>query len=158
MHDKFLRINIPAKYSNGLSKHDVTDTPLYSPKSFGLIREFPIRYEDRITPNDIVLYDFYILSNEADKYFKEVYSRHLNRDNFILEYDTDNIYTNIKGCNNFKDRCVGIFGALITRNEKNARTGYFNDADPDYVYTDDDAWKAFYDTSFWPLDLIQEVE
>ena len=84
-----------------------------------------------------------------------MYSRQLTKDSFVLQYDTDNIYTNIQGTQNLKDRAVGVFGAMIKRTNQKAIEGYFNDADPDYVYNDDDAWKAFYDLSFVePIHLV----
>ena len=33
-----------------------------------IIRRFPTQYEDGVTPNELELYDFFFLSDEADKY------------------------------------------------------------------------------------------
>ena len=71
------------------------------------------------------LYDYYFLSDEADKYFKDVYSKNINKDNFLFEYDTDNAYTNIKGGG------LGLFGAVIMRNTKRIHKGYYDDKGPD---------------------------
>lgn len=123
MHDRFVRIDIPRNYHNGKTQKELTNTPIYTDMSFALVRPFtphPLDYE---TPYDGNLYDVYILSNEADKYFKDVYRRHLNKDNFVFEYDTENIYTNIQGG-------LGVFGAMVHRNDKHGVRGYLDDWDP----------------------------
>ncbi len=77
------------------------------------------------------LYDFYFLSNEADSYFKDVYSRKINKDNFVFEYETDNVCSNIEGGG------LGVFGAFIMRNNRSAIDGYLGDSYLDYIYPED---------------------
>ena len=128
LHDKLVRIPVPANYESAQSQKELTGTPVYSPRAFVLVREFPITYEYNKTPMNINLYDFYLLSDEADRYFKDVYARDINKDNFLFEYDTDNIYTNVEGGG------LGVFGAYIVRNVKRTMIGYYDDNLPDYVY------------------------
>lgn len=120
MHDKFVRIDIPRDYHNGQTLEGLKYTPLYSDKAFALVRDFPLGFLDSNSPCDGNIYDIYILSNEADKYFKDVYRRHLNKDNFVFEYDTENIYTNIQGG-------LGVFGAMVHRNDMHGVRGYLDD-------------------------------
>lgn len=124
MHDRFVRIDIPRNYRNGKTQEELTNTPVYTDVSFALVRAFPPDPHDYRTPYDGNLYDVYILSNEADKYFSDVYRRHLNKDNFVFEYDTENIYTNIEGG-------LGVFGAMVRRNDKPGVTGYLDDWGPE---------------------------
>lgn len=122
LHQGFVRIDIPKDYRSGQSQEELTDTPVYSDKSFALARSFPTSWPNDDGPYQEQggLYDIYILSDEADNYFKDVYRKHLNKDNFLFEYDTENIYSNIEGG-------VGVFGAMIHRNNKTGVRGYLDD-------------------------------
>ena len=121
LHDGFVRIPVPANYRWDKSQEELTRTPVYSPRAFVLVREFPITYGYNETPVYIKLYDFYFLSDEADRYYKDVYAKDINKEQFIFEYDTDNIYTNIEGGGS------GVFGAAIMRNEIKPHKGYYDD-------------------------------
>ncbi len=130
LHDGFVRIPIPANYKLNKSQKELTDTPIYSPRAFVLVRDFPTTFQFQYAYANAI-YDFYFLSNEADSYFKDVYSRKINKDNFVFEYETDNICSNIEGGG------LGVFGAFIIRTNMNAIKGYFDDSSPDYVYHED---------------------
>lgn len=133
LHETFVRISVPANYAMDMSQKELTNTPVYSPRAFVLVRDFPTKYKPRykyeIAILNAKLFDFYFLSDEADRYFKDAYSKQYNGDDFLFEYDTENVSSNIKGGG------LGLFGAMIVRNNLNASDGYFCDADPDYVYT-----------------------
>ncbi|MDO4827450.1 MAG: DUF4249 family protein [Bacteroidia bacterium] len=134
LHDGFVRIPIKTNYQLNKSQKEVTDTPLNSPRAFVLVRDIPTSFTHPIHSNALLkaeLYDFYFLSNEADSYFKDVYSRKINKDNFVFEYETDNVYSNIEGGG------LGVFGAIIMRTNRKAIKGYYNDSSPDFVYSDD---------------------
>ena len=121
MHDSFVRIDIPDNYDNGKTQEELSDTPVYSPSAFALAREFPIQLDSNFEdPYKAVLYDVYFLSDEADQYFKDVYQRNINKDNFVFEYDTDNVYSNINGG-------LGIFGAITMRENRHGIRGYLKD-------------------------------
>ncbi len=124
MHERFVRIDIPRNYRNGKTQEELANTPIYTDVAFALVRDFPSRPLDYYTPYDGFLYDIYILSNEADNYFKDVYRRNLNKDNFVFEYDTENIYTNVRGG-------LGVFGAMVLRNDKPGVAGYLDDWSPE---------------------------
>ena len=126
MHERFVRIDIPARYHNGKTQEELTDTPIYTDKSFALVRPIPVSesmYWKYSGPYEAIMYDVYILSEEADKYYKDVYRRHLNKDNFVFEYDTENVYTNIHGG-------IGVFGAMEARANKPGIWGYLGDKQP----------------------------
>ena len=120
-----MRIDIPKDYHSGKTQEELKDSPIYTDISFVLARPFPTSWSNYDGPYQERggLYDIYILSDEADNYFKDVYRKHLNKDNFLFEYDTENIYTNIKGG-------IGVFGAMIHRNNKTGIRGYLNDFVP----------------------------
>lgn len=120
LHQGFVRIDSPKGYRSGQSQEMLTNTPVYTDKSFALARSFPVSWSDSKGPYKKSVYDIYILSDEADSYFKDVYGKHLNKNNFLFEYDTDNIYSNIKGG-------YGVFGAMVLRNEKSGVRGYLDD-------------------------------
>lgn len=120
LHQGFVRIDIPKKYDSGQSQEELTNTPVYSPRAFALARAFPTYWPGYDGPYKTSVYDIYILSDEADNYFKDVYRRHLNKDNFLFEYDSKNIYSNIEGG-------LGVFGAMILRNDKPGVRGYLDD-------------------------------
>lgn len=122
LHQGFVRIDIPKDYRSGQPQEELTDTPVYSDKSFALARPFPTSWPDNDGPYQERggLYDIYILSDEADHYFKDVYRKHLNKDNFLFEYDTENVYSNIEGG-------IGVFGAMIHRSNKSGVRGYLDD-------------------------------
>ncbi|MDO4826896.1 MAG: DUF4249 family protein [Bacteroidia bacterium] len=130
LHDGFVRIPIPTNYKLDKSQKELTDTPIYSPRAFVLVRDFPTKFQFQYAYEN-ALYDFYFLSNEADNYFKDVYSRKINKDNFVFEYETDNVCSNIKGGG------LGVFGAIIMRTNMKAIKGYFDDSSSDYVYSED---------------------
>lgn len=122
LHQGFVRIDIPKDYRSGQPQEELTDTPVYSDKSFALARPFPTSWPNNDGPYQEQggLYDIYILSDEADHYFKDVYRKHLNKDNFLFEYDTENVYSNIEGG-------IGVFGAMIHRSNKSGVRGYLDD-------------------------------
>ncbi len=126
LHQGFVRIDIPKDYHSGLSREELKDSPIYSDISFVLARAFPTSWLNYDGPYQERggLYDIYLLSDEADRYFKDVYRKHLNKDNFLFEYDTENIYTNITGG-------IGVFGAMIHRNNKTGIRGYLGDFVPE---------------------------
>lgn len=118
-HDRFVRIDIPSHYSDPRPQSELNDTPIYSPRAFVLVRDFHTNINRYKTSNMGFLYDIYILSDEADRYFRDVYSKHLNKDNFLFEYVTENVYSNIKGG-------LGVFGAMELRNNERAGQGYLD--------------------------------
>ena len=120
LHQGCVRIDVPERYDSGQSQDELTNTPVYSPRAFALVRAFPTGWPDYNGPYKTSVYDIYILSDEADNYFKDVYRRHLNKDNFLFEYDSKNIYSNIEGG-------IGVFGAMILRNDKSGVRGYLDD-------------------------------
>ena len=122
VHQGFVRIDIPKDYHSGKAQEELKDSPIYTDISFVLARPFPTSWSNYGSPYQEPggLYDIYILSNEADNYFKDVYRKHLNKDNFLFEYDTENIYSNISGG-------IGVFGAMIHRNNETGIRGYLND-------------------------------
>ena len=122
VHQGFVRMDIPADYHSGQTREELRDSPVYSDMSFALARLFPTSWVGYDGPYQERggLYDIYILSEETDQYFKDVYRKHLNKDNFLFEYDTENIYTNIVGG-------VGVFGAMIHRNNNTGVQGYYDD-------------------------------
>lgn len=128
MHQGFVRMDIPAGYSSGQTHEELLYSPIYSDMSFALVRPFPTYWIGYEGPYQEWggLYDVYILSDEADQYFKDVYRKHLNKDNFLFEYDTENIYTNVTGG-------VGLFGAMIHRNNRVGGRGYY----PDFILYDE---------------------
>lgn len=76
-----------------------------------LVRDFPTRFSQAIWREEYVtfrIYDIYILSEDADAYYRDVYHHHLNQDSFIFQYDSEGIYSNVDGG-------LGIFGAAILR-------------------------------------------
>lgn len=125
VHQGFVRIDIPKDYHSGKTQEELKDSPIYSDIAFVLARPFPTSWSNYDGPYQERggLYDIYILSDEADNYFKDVYRKHLNKDNFLFEYDTENIYTNIEGG-------VGVFGAMIHRNNETGIRGYLGDFVP----------------------------
>lgn len=129
MHQGFVRMDIPAGYSSGQTHEELLYSPIYSDMSFALVRPFPTYWIGYDGPYQEWggLYDIYILSDEADQYFKDVYRKHLNKDNFLFEYDTENIYTNVTGG-------VGLFGAMIHRNNRVGGRGYY----PDFILYDEE--------------------
>ncbi len=135
LHDGFVRIPIPTNYKLDKSQKELSETPIYSPRAFVLVRGFPTAFKQRYDSERAVvktkLYDFYFLSNEADSYFKDVYSRKINKDNFVFEYETDNVCSNIEGGG------LGVFGAFIMRNNRSAIDGYLGDSYLDYIYPED---------------------
>ena len=125
VHQGFVRIDIPKDYHSGQTQAELKDSPIYSDIAFVLVRPFPTSWSNYDGPYQERggLYDIYILSDEADNYFKDVYRKHLNKDNFLFEYDTENIYSNISGG-------IGVFGAMIHRNNETGIRGYLNDFVP----------------------------
>lgn len=123
LHKGFVRIDIPKNYSSGMTHEELTNTPVYSDVSIALARAFPTEWKyvpGMEGPYRESVYDFYILSDEADRYFRDVYRKHLNKDNFLFEYDTENVYSNVQGG-------LGVFGAMIVRGERPGVRGYLDD-------------------------------
>ncbi len=103
LHQGFVRIDIPKNYRSCQPQEVLTDTPVYSDRSFALVRPFSTLWpnNDGHYQEQGGLYDILILSDEAESYFWDVYRKHLNKDNFLFGYDTENRYSNIEeesGC------------------------------------------------------------
>ena len=50
LHQGFVRIDIPKDYRSGQPQEELTDTPVYSDKSFALARPFPTSWPDNDGP------------------------------------------------------------------------------------------------------------
>lgn len=112
LHSELLRIEHPRNFVNPNYMKDPVGCPLYDQNCFTLSGELDfdsIKFGD----HPLAYSDFYseyfwqcFVSDEYDKYLKDVYTKYFNKDNFVLsQYDADNIYTNI-------NEGVGIFGAV----------------------------------------------
>lgn len=99
----FVRIEHPEKFNNGMSEEELKYSYLYSDKSFFIAGDHPDDYSSK--GNFSFINEVHFVSDEYDKYLREMYVRMQNSNDFILDsYDYSNVYTNIAGG-------VGIFGA-----------------------------------------------
>ncbi len=111
----FVRIEHPEKFNNGMSEEELKYSYLYSDKSFFIAGDHPDDYSSK--GNFSFINEVHFVSDEYDKYLREMYVRMQNSNDFILDsYDYSNVYTNIAGG-------VGIFGAdNITWDVENTST------------------------------------
>ena len=112
LHSKFLRIDHPRNFVNPAYFRDPVGSPLGDESCFVLTGELDIYSMLKFQcpfPYGVLGSEYYcqcFVSDEYDKYLKDVYTKYFNKDNFVLsQYDADNIYTNI-------NEGVGIFGAV----------------------------------------------
>lgn len=106
VYSDFIRIDMPVVYNNGKSAEDLNAGIWRSNRSFFLGASFKDPFSVYL-----ILPEFYArsLSDEYDKYLREVYVRMNRLDNDLTEvYRTQNLYSNVNGG-------VGIFGAVLTR-------------------------------------------
>lgn len=115
LHERFLRIDHPEHFRNGLSEKDLENSYQHSTRSFLVCGDYNTDYP-AICKRTVLDYPIYTLCNsfinevrfvsdEYDAYLRALYVKRQNRDDFILSsYDYENVYTNISGG-------VGIFGA-----------------------------------------------
>lgn len=124
--NSFVRIPVPTNFNNGFTDSETVYIPLYSPLSFILINDYDLRNDSFELG---ARYDVYFLSEEYDLYMKQLYTKTvLNKDNFLSVFDTENLYTNIRGG-------FGIFGAVFQTEDKSNIRGYKDDfLDPDRPY------------------------
>lgn len=111
LHGKFLRIDHPADFTNGLSEEDLKSSYQWSANSFFICGDYNERYPRSYRSQQYsIRYQSYInevhfVSDEYDSYLRALYVKYFERDDFILSaYDYENVYTNINGG-------LGVFGA-----------------------------------------------
>ena len=101
--DGFVRIDHSADYRNGLSEKDLAIDYNYSDRSFYIEGNYADSYDPSKCHS--FLNEVHFLSEEYDKYLRDLYVKSLEKDDFVLSsYNYTNVYSNIKGG-------VGIFGA-----------------------------------------------
>lgn len=112
LHKEFVRIALPADYSNGLTEEERIEQhydyryddcfsiicgPLECPQKEGFLDRYEMHY------------DVYSLSEEYDKFLRDVYTRDTRLDSDLTAvYSTENVYSNIEGG-------YGIFGSMVER-------------------------------------------
>lgn len=114
LHDHFVRIEHPAHFTNGLNTEELKHSYHHSDHSFFITADYTDTYPSyRFSFGNMFVPDLFngfvnevrFLSDEYDAFLRDVVSKSLNQDNFVLsEYDHHNIYSNIEGG-------FGIFGA-----------------------------------------------
>lgn len=103
----YLHIHHPGLYNNGLSQEELQNrTTFRSEREFTVTGDFAILQHRSLC--DGRNYRWFFVSDEYDFYLQDVYERYLNQDNILSVYNTENIYTNIRGG-------IGVFGAQIQR-------------------------------------------
>ena len=115
---EFVHINQPVGFNNGQDTSDPA-TVHYSEISFLLSTNFVENNESRthvnwhnmpLTPRAPyeLRYEFVSVSDELDRYLRDLYVRELNKDNMSMLYNTENVYSNVTNG-------VGVFGAEIRK-------------------------------------------
>ena len=114
---EFVHINQPIGFNNGQDTSDPA-TVHYSKISFLLSTNFAENNESRTSPihpynlRPIIpyelRYEFVSVSDELDRYLRDLYVRELNKDNLSMLYNTENVFSNVING-------VGIFGAEIRK-------------------------------------------
>lgn len=111
LHDRFLRIDHPADFNNGVYGEGTRKSYQFSSSSFLICGDYSIEYpkarEAASTPLDYIecTNEVHFVSDEYDSYLRGLYVKYKNRNDFVLStYETSNVYSNINGG-------VGIFGA-----------------------------------------------
>lgn len=128
MHERFVRIDHPENFDNGLTDKDRSTSPRYSKRSFVLCRNFFYQYDKIIVipfQQDLKLpkepgqekYRFYFVSDELDAFLKDLYTIDFSQDILSSVYRTKNPYTNISGG-------AGVFGAISVRKNNDFMIGY----------------------------------
>ena len=128
MHRNFLRIAYPENFTNGASRYEIEHGPLYSERSFVLATEFryssnTFMYGNQLVqgpdnPSEQYLFDFYCLSEDLDRYLRDVEERELTSSfDLTSKYNSTNTYSNIEGG-------IGVFGAYVLREASTRAAGY----------------------------------
>lgn len=110
LHEGFVRIDHPKGFNNGFYGERLDRGYQYSSGSFFIFGDYD-NYWAGFSPFSL---EVRFLSDEYDKFLKELHIKKSSRDDFILStYERKNFYTNIEGG-------LGVFGAENTTWAENA--------------------------------------
>ncbi len=136
LHEKFVRIDHEANFSNGLSLEELLDSYLFTDNSFHVGADYSMDYPligyakatigfaEYVYPDPQFSFanEVHFVSDEYDAYLRDLWTTYKNEDNFLLSsYGGGEFYSNVKGGK-------GIFGADLTTWEISYTSEYFSDS------------------------------